>query len=159
MARWPKEQPSTWYSQYKRGSLVSATGRCLLAAQPGSRLCMGLTAAMRRACSRPSGQTAPRHVTARRSIGAHSRHAHDSAFQPGSRRMVFHSVWDMRLAFWAPRATAGGCRGPRPKPAGVGGLSSALPCDRSLTTNARRVLFRTHGHGPSPATARAHGAY
>ncbi|RMB93358.1 hypothetical protein DUI87_30052 [Hirundo rustica rustica] len=23
MARWPKEQPSTWYSQYKRGSLLS----------------------------------------------------------------------------------------------------------------------------------------
>lgn len=30
MARWPKEQPSTWYSQYKRGSLVS--GRLTLSA-------------------------------------------------------------------------------------------------------------------------------
>lgn len=31
MARWPKEQPSTWYSQYKRGSLVSAAGTARLA--------------------------------------------------------------------------------------------------------------------------------
>ncbi|OWK10336.1 hypothetical protein Celaphus_00004990, partial [Cervus elaphus hippelaphus] len=42
MARWPKEQPATWYSQYKRGSLVSgpaaACSRLRLA-----RLCMGRT--------------------------------------------------------------------------------------------------------------------
>lgn len=42
MARWPKEQPSTWYSQYKRGSLVSghralpACGTSGLAALHGS---------------------------------------------------------------------------------------------------------------------------
>lgn len=35
MARWPKEQPSTWFSRYKRGSLVSgdASGTFRLHAQ------------------------------------------------------------------------------------------------------------------------------
>lgn len=58
MARWPKEQPATWYSQFKRGSLVSARRRPLASAwdpRPPRRGCT---------CSRRSGRTAPRHATA-----------------------------------------------------------------------------------------------
>lgn len=68
MARWPKERPSTWYSQYKRGSLVSAAGAARLACRTAWLGAPHGTRGRRGgACSRYSGQTPAQHVTARRS--------------------------------------------------------------------------------------------
>lgn len=65
MARWPKERPSTWYSQYKRGSLVSGRPVLLATAQPGAQLCMAhLPPTPGHACSCPFGHITAPHVTA-----------------------------------------------------------------------------------------------
>lgn len=115
MARWPKEQPSTWYSQYKRGSLVSGHGAACL--RHGlARLCMGLTSLPSATPALAAGQTAARPLTATQA-GA------PPATQRGSRLAGSSQVQveDVRVACRAP-APQLGAAGVETKGARSGGL-------------------------------------
>ena len=88
MARWPKEQPSTWYSQYKRGSLVS--GHLTLPACSSAWLWVlhGPNHSWGHICYGPLGQNAP-HAWQQ---GPDGRDAPSSrlSFHPGSRWVASH---------------------------------------------------------------------
>lgn len=117
MARWPKEQPSTWYSQYKRGSLVSGHGAVCLRLGL-ARLCMGLIApsAAPALALWPNCSTA---TTARRGPAPPATLTRVHCSREQLNGWLSLRVEDTKLAFRAPA----GCRQElRPETPGVEGL-------------------------------------
>lgn len=134
MARWPKEQPSTWYSQYKRGSLVSGHGGACLPhslARGSAWHSWPLGAAPALA---PLAELL--HGTWRQdSASAPTPQPRQQFIRPGSRALVFQSGLEQEL----------GAQGARVPP-GVG----------AKDTRSQRVLFcsvlvgRSDETGPGP---------
>lgn len=139
MARWPKEQPSTWYSQFKRGSLVSAR------ALPACRTA-GLTAlhgtwpprATRLVPLRPNRSTARDSQTRRR-----------RPLLPCPRQCLSAREQPPRSAGPrpAPRATAG-LLGTDGRGQEQEGLVLPSPAGRSWATPLSGVLSTSHPAGP-----------